>query len=194
MVEEGLLFEQEGNEKEGKIYPYDEFEAYFYGYNNRYSVQITRAFGGPKDTIDADKGLYEISLWGIGLKPEELRHTIESPKTINSLCEKLSESEIQEIFKDKNMRKFADRYNAKKQKFNSISRDEYEEILEVIKKQKERQATHVVENSFINPYYSVEEEIKRHPERVAEPENVSEEEIKEFQEFLDSLRKKKQIE
>jgi len=140
--------------KGGKIFPYEMLEFYLVGFENRYGFILRRAMGGPADgnTKDAEKRCFDLIPIGMGLKKSEIDKFGKVPANdYRKLIEELSPEEIKKIIYNKDLEGFIDRYNAENKKYESITRNELEVFRTAVKSLEEREPTHYVDSSAINP-------------------------------------------
>lgn len=144
--------------KKGKIYPYEWYEGYLYGFDNRYGVFVLRACDGPRDTLGAEDGLYEVTLVGMGLKASEIRRL--PGNLINKLIEILSEDQRGAIVSSEELSSIKEKFNQEERKYEALSFQEITLLISKVMQAKEREATHIVKDSAVNPNYTIEQYYK----------------------------------
>lgn len=144
----GLIYKQVGH-----IYPYDEYEGYVYGYDNRYAVMYLRRLGGVLETEGAQDGRYKVTLIGMGLMASEIRML--PPNVMNGLFEQLTEEEAERIVSMPELADLRSRYDAENRCYEALTAMEASRLRDMVMMLPERPALHVVKDPAISPYYTV---------------------------------------
>ena len=159
-MKEGLLFNIDGN-----VFPYDDFAASLYGFNNNYGALCRIARGGMDPTKVGEKShdCIEVKVVGLDASPKDLMLLYEN--TVAYAFNDLTNREMDEVIKNiKQERKEHDmkgilpinKFNKEKKVFECVNHAEMVKILRDIKDMPERALPKEVSTILANCLYSSE--------------------------------------